>query len=278
MDLKKKIFADLEKVLDEGAVLATNTSSLSIAEMAADLDHPERVVGFHFFNPVAVLPLVEVISHDKISDEAHATAFEVAKKLKKSAVGCEDAPAFIVNRLLTRFNGEATRALEHGNSFQEIDQAIKELGLPMGPFELFGLVGIQVAYHTAQTLEAAFGDRFAIDANFHEIAEIDPPGVYDWSAGGQVHQEILDNLVVDDNAEKLTADQIRQRALEATADECKRMLDDGVVADARDIDTSLILGAGFPFFTGGICKYLDQVGVSDKLFGTPLVTDTDRAG
>jgi 3-hydroxyacyl-CoA dehydrogenase/enoyl-CoA hydratase/carnithine racemase len=277
MGLKKAIFADLEKVLDPGAILATNTSSLSIAEMAADLEHPERVVGFHFFNPVAVLPLVEVISHEQASDEAMATAFEVAKKLRKSAVGCTDAPAFIVNRLLTRFNSAATEALKNGNSFQEIDTAIKELGLPMGPFELFGLVGIQVAFHTAETLEAAFGERFAIDDNFRKIAELDPPGIYDWANGGQVFPQILEHVTVDESAEKLTADQIRQQALEAVADECKRMLDDGVVADARDIDTSMILGAGFPFFMGGICKYVDQVGISDKLFGQPLVAAEDQA-
>ncbi len=277
MDLKQAIFADLEAVLDDGAVLATNTSSLSIKEMASKLKDPSRVVGFHFFNPVAVLPLVEVISWDGISGEALATGYDVAKKLKKSAVGCVDAPAFIVNRLLTRFNGAAVAALKNGNEFKEIDEAIKGLGLPMGPFELFGLVGLQVAYHTGETLAEAFPDRFAIDDNFRALGESGLPGIYDWANGGDVYAEIREKVVVEEGAEKLTADQIRTAALEATADEIRRMLDEGVVADARDVDTAMIFGAGFPFFLGGIAKHLDQKGISQKVTGGPLVTEQDQA-
>lgn len=276
MDLKKSIFADLERVLDEQAILATNTSSLSIAEMAADLDHPGRVVGFHFFNPVAVLPLVEVISHDDVADTALATAYDVAAALRKSAVGCSDAPAFIVNRLLTRFNGAATSALSTGATFRDVDKAITTLGLPMGPFALMGLVGVQVAYHTAKTLEAAFGERFTIDDNYHAIAALDPTGgVYD--SKGDVHQDVRNAITIDEDVEPASADEIQQLALDAIADEIHRMLDEDVVADARDVDTALILGAGFPFFTGGIALYLDQVGISQRLFGERLVGPVDQA-
>jgi 3-hydroxyacyl-CoA dehydrogenase/enoyl-CoA hydratase/carnithine racemase len=277
MDLKQAIFADLEPVLDEGAVIATNTSSLSVTEMASELEHPERVVGFHFFNPVAVLPLVEVIKPEGVSDEAMATAYAVAKKLRKSAVQCADAPAFIVNRLLIRFNGAATDALKHGNDFREIDTAVKQLGLPMGPFELFGLVGLKVAYHTAETLAAAFPDRYQVDENFRAMGESDLPGIYDWSAGGEVYPQIREALVVEEDATPLTTEQIQRAALEAVADEARRMLDEGVVADARDIDTAMLLGAGWPFFNGGICRYLDQVGLSKELFGRPFVTAEDGA-
>ena len=277
MDLKQAIFADLEEVLDEGAILATNTSSLPIAEMGAKLEHPERVLGFHFFNPVAVLPLVEVIKPEGVADEPMATAYEVAKKLRKSAVQCADAPAFIVNRLLIRFNMAATTALRAGNGFQDIDEAIRKLGLPMGPFVLFGLVGIKVAYHSAETLADAFPDRYEIDENFQAIADSDLPGVYDWSAGGEVYPQIQEAVVVDEGASPLTHEEIQRRALEAVADEARRMLDDGVVADARDIDTAMLLGAGWPFFNGGICKYLDQTGLSDELFGRPFLTDEDHA-
>jgi 3-hydroxyacyl-CoA dehydrogenase/enoyl-CoA hydratase/carnithine racemase len=277
MDLKQAIFADLEEVLDEGAVLATNTSSLSVREMGQKLAHPERVVGFHFFNPVAVLPLVEVIKPEGVSDEAMATAFAVAKKLKKTAVQCADAPAFIVNRLLSRFNGTAVQALRRGNDFKEIDTAIKELGLPMGPFELFGLVGLKVAFHTAETLADAFPDRFEIDDNFRAIADSNLPGVYDWSAGGEVHSQIRELVQVDADATPMTADEIRRVALEAAADECHRMLEDGTVADARDIDTGMIMGAGFPFFMGGLCKHLDQTGISEETLGRRLVGAEDGA-
>jgi 3-hydroxyacyl-CoA dehydrogenase/enoyl-CoA hydratase/carnithine racemase len=277
MDLKQDIFADLEKVLDPEAVLASNTSSLSIREMASKLEHPERVVGFHFFHPVAVFPLVEVIRVDGVSDEAMATAFEVAKKLHKSAVQCGDEPAFLVNRLLMRFNGAAVASLKLGNDFGEIDEAIRKLGLPMGPFVLFGFVGLQVALHTAETLQAAFPDRYEVDDNLRAIVESGKPGVYDWSAGGEVFPEIREAIDVDPDAEPRSEEEIQRAALEAVADEIRIMLDDEVVADARDIDTAMILGAGFPFFMGGICRHLDQIGLSEELFGRPLVTEDDGA-
>ena len=277
IDVKRAIFADLEKVVDEGAVLATNTSSLSVAHMATDLDHPERVLGFHFFNPVALMPLLEVVRPPDVSDVALATAFDVAKKLRKTAVPCDDSPAFIVNRLLTRFNGAAADALRYGNDPRAIDEAVKGLGLPMGPFELFGLVGLKVALHTAEILEQAFPDRFTVDANFRAIAEVDLPGVYDWSAGGEVYPEVRDAIVVDGGAEPLEADEIRRRAVEAVADECHHMLEDGTVDDARDLDTAMLLGAGWPFFAGGPCRYADDTGLSEQLFGRRLVAATDRA-
>jgi 3-hydroxyacyl-CoA dehydrogenase/enoyl-CoA hydratase/carnithine racemase len=275
MDLKKAIFADIEKVVDDGAVLASNTSSLSLTEMAADLRQPNRVVGFHFFNPVAVLPFLEIVKAAETDDVTLATAFEASKKLRKSGVLCADTPAFIVNRLLARFNGAFMEALRSGNSFREIDTAAKELGLPMGPFELLGFVGIKVAFHTAETLHEAYPDRFPIDETFAKLAELDVSGIYDWSTG-EVYEEVA-AVLPPAEGEKLTPEQIRAAAIEATADEAKIMLDEGVVADGRDIDTGLLLGAGWPFFIGGICKYADETGLSEKLFGAPLLTEDDRA-
>ncbi|MGH3440813.1 MAG: 3-hydroxyacyl-CoA dehydrogenase NAD-binding domain-containing protein [Nitriliruptorales bacterium] len=277
MDLKQQIFADVEAIVDEGAVLATNTSSLSVTEMAADLSHPERIVGFHFFNPVQVLPFLEIVRPEAASDAAVATAFEVSKQLRKSGVLCADTPAFIVNRLLTRFNGACMEALRHGNPFSQIDDAIKELGLPMGPLELLGFVGLKVAFHTAETLHEAFPDRYPLDESFRRIADLDVDGIYDWSKGREPHDAVAAAVEVEEGREPLSAEEIRQRAIEATADEAKTMLDEGVVADPRDIDTGLLLGAGWPFFMGGICKYADETGLSEKLFGERLVSDEDRA-
>lgn len=277
MDLKKQVLADVEEVVDGGAVLASNTSSLSIGEMASDLEHPERVVGFHFFNPVKALPFLEIVRTDAASDEAMATAFEVSKRLRKSGVQCGDTPAFIVNRLLMRFNGACIEAVRHGNPFPMIDDAIKDLGLPMGPFELLGFVGLDVAYHTAETLHGAFPERFPLDDNFRRIAELDVDGIYDWSRGRVPHDAVLENVEVEEGLDPLTAEEIQQRALEAIAEEARIMLDEGVVADARDIDTGLLLGAGWPFFIGGICTYADRTGLSEKLFGRPFVGEEDRA-
>ncbi|MGH3665990.1 MAG: 3-hydroxyacyl-CoA dehydrogenase NAD-binding domain-containing protein [Egibacteraceae bacterium] len=277
LDLKQRIFADLEAVTDAGCVLATNTSALSVTAMAAQLAHPQRVVGFHCFNPVAVLPLVEVVRAERTSDEALATTFAVAKTLRKSAVGCADTPAFVVNRVLTRFMAACGDAVNRGSDFSDVDDAVKALGLPMGPFELLGLVGLGVAAHVARTMHDAYPDRFGLDANFQMVGESGLPGVYDWSKGRVAFDEVRERWQVDAQAQPLTAEEIRAEALEAVADEIRHMLDEGVVADARDIDTCMLLGAGWPFFMGGICRYLDQVGISDKLFGAPLVGDRDRA-
>ncbi len=271
LDTKRRILAAAEEVVDPGCVLATNTSALSVGAMAEGLQHPERVVGLHFFNPVSVLPLVEVVRAERTADEPLATAFDVAQKLRKSAVLCADTPAFVVNRLLTRFMGACGEAVDRGSDFAEVDDAIKALGLPMGPFELLGLVGPKVAAHVGETLHEAYPDRFPLDENFRMLAEVDLPGVYDWSRGRVPYDEVAQRWRRVES-DPLPPDETRSLALEAIADEARRMLDEGAVADARDIDICMLLGAGWPFFMGGICKYLDQTGISEKLLGAPLVT------
>src|SRR5205085_7685209 len=126
---------------------ATNTSSLSVTEMAADLEHPERVVGFHFFNPVAVLPLLEIVRGQRTDDATLATAFAVGKDLRKSCVLVSDAPAFVVNRLLTRFTSEIFAAIDAGTPLETVDTALDPLGLPMRPLALLQLVGPAIAQH-----------------------------------------------------------------------------------------------------------------------------------
>lgn len=271
LDLKQAVLSEIEPFLAHDAVIATNTSSMSVTAMASVLQHPQRMVGLHFFNPVAILPLVEVVRAAATDDRAVATAFEVAKKLRKSAVACADAPAFIVNRLLIRFNGAAMAALASGTEFRAIDEAIKRLGLPMGPFELFGLVGINVALHTAETLAAAFPDRYEVDENFAMMGKADVAGVYDWSAGGEVYPQIRDGVVIAAGSQPWDEQRIQQAALEAVADEIGHVLSDGVVDDVRDIDAAMLLGAGWPFFNGGICPYLDATGISQRVLGRTLV-------
>ncbi len=157
MAVKKKVFAEAESVISADAVLATNTSALSVTEMASELKNPERVVGFHFFNPVALMPLVEVIKAEKTADLALATAFDLVKKLKKTGILVKDAPGFLVNRLLTKNLCDCIAMVDRGASFQQVDQAVIELGLPMAPFVLLEMVGIPVAFHVNETLCRAFG-------------------------------------------------------------------------------------------------------------------------
>ena len=246
--VKQEVFAELEAVVSPECVLATNTSSLSVAEMGANLEHPERVAGLHFFNPVAVLPLVEIIRTPETDDTTLATVWDVATKLRKRPVLVKDAPAFVVNRVLTRMTVVLMDALEQGNTVEETDEAILRLGMPMAPSVLLQMVGPRVANHVLQTLNDAYPDRFPLSETLANYAE------------GK------DEIAVRGDAPR-SVEEIQQAALEAIADEVRHMLDEGVVGSAKDVDTALLLGAGWPFFLGGITKYLDQTGVSDRVAG-----------
>ncbi|GAB1822326.1 3-hydroxyacyl-CoA dehydrogenase NAD-binding domain-containing protein [Herbidospora sp. RD11066] len=249
LKVKQTVFAEVEEVVSDTCVLATNTSSLSVTEMASQLRHPERLVGFHFFNPVAVMPLLEIVRGEQTDDATVATAFTVAKTLRKSAVLVKDAPAFVVNRLLTRFMGEVMAAVDTGTSADVADHALDELGLPMSPFTLLKLVGPAVALHVAETMNTAYPDRFAVSAALATMVS---------TGGDTLHPG---------RGEVSNAQQVRDRALRGLAEEIRIMLDEGVVAAAQDIDLCLILGAGWPFHLGGITPYLDRTGVSEAVNG-----------
>jgi 3-hydroxyacyl-CoA dehydrogenase/enoyl-CoA hydratase/carnithine racemase len=263
LGVKQQVFAEVEAVVGPDCVLATNTSSLSVTAMAANLAHPERVVGFHFFNPVAVLPLVEVVRGALTDDAAVATALDVGKTLRKNCVIVADQPAFVVNRLLTRFLGEIIAAVDEGTGFEVAEHAADPLGLPMSPFLLLQLVGPKIALHVAETLAAAFPGRFAVSDKLRAVADSGKASVYrpDFS----VDPEVIALLAGGDRPS--TGPEVLARALEGLAQEIRIMLDEGVVAAAEDIDLCMILGAGWPFHLGGITPYLDRTGVSAKVNG-----------
>jgi 3-hydroxyacyl-CoA dehydrogenase/enoyl-CoA hydratase/carnithine racemase len=250
LDVKKEVFAALEAVVRPECVLATNTSSLSVTEMGADLRHPERLVGMHFFNPVALMPLVELIRTADTDDATLATAWDVTRKLRKTGVLVRDAPGFVVNRVLTRMTRVLMDALERGSSTDETDEAILRLGLPMAPSVLLAMVGPRVANHVLETMHDAYPDRFPLSPVLAALAAGEEPPAASGTGPG--------------------ADAIREAALEAMADEIARLLEEGVVGSAADVDTCLLLGAGFPFFLGGITKHLDETGVSGRVLGRPL--------
>ena len=271
MSVKQQVFGDLESYLRPEAILATNTSSLSVTEMASKLQHPERVVGFHFFNPVAVLPLLEIVRGEKTDDAALATAFAVGKQLKKSSVLVKDAPAFVVNRLLLRFLGEVLTAVDEGTPFDVADRALEPLGLPMSPLTLMQLVGPAIALHVGETLHTAFPDRFVVSENLKKFVASGKRAVWQWDDTGNqsVDPEVAELWQQGDKPS--TAEELRERALSAIAEEIRIMLDEGVVAEAPDIDLCLILGAGWPFWLGGITPYLDRTGMSAKVAGKPFL-------
>jgi 3-hydroxyacyl-CoA dehydrogenase/enoyl-CoA hydratase/carnithine racemase len=247
LGIKKQVFAELEEVVRDDCVLATNTSALPITEMAADLRRPERVAGMHFFNPVAVMPLLEVVRAEETSDEALATVWDVGEKLRKRPILVEDAPGFVVNRVLTRMTRVIMDAVEHGTPVEEVDAAVMSLGMPMAPSVLLQMVGPRVANHVLERMHEAFPDRFPLSPALAALAD-----------GGEP-------FVLEDAPR--TREQIVDEVLEAVADEIHRLLEDGVVQEAADVDTGLLLGAGWPFFLGGITKHLDQIGLSERQFG-----------
>ncbi|MGP3536652.1 3-hydroxyacyl-CoA dehydrogenase NAD-binding domain-containing protein [Microbacterium sp. RD1] len=264
--VKQQVFSQIEPLLADDAILATNTSSLSVEEIGAQLAHPERLVGFHFFNPVAVMPLIEIVKTPATSDAALSTAFVVAKALGKNAVLTADAPGFVVNRLLAKVMGEAARAVYEGTPLLTVEKAFGPLGLPMTPFQLIDLVGWKVAAHVQDTMATAFPDRFFASENFHELAELsevvekDKSGrVTGWSKAAQ--------KVLKTGSSPSSEATILQRVQDGLAQEIKIMLDEGVVPEVEDIDLCLILGAGWPFIDGGASPYLDREGASERTFG-----------
>lgn len=265
--VKQQVFAEIEPFLSETAILATNTSSLSVEQIGAKLAHPERVVGFHFFNPVAVMPLLEIVKAPATDDQTLATAFAVAAKLKKSAVLTADAPGFVVNRLLAKVMGEAARAVDEGTPAPVVEKALAPIGLPMGPFELIDLVGWAVAAHVQDTMVREFPERFYSSPNLHALANLGGP-VVEKDKHGKVTDFTKDaKKAIAVGRTPVDEATILRRVEDELAREIKLMLDEEVVAAAEDIDLCLILGAGWPFQAGGATPYLDRVGASERAFG-----------
>ncbi|MCK8610329.1 3-hydroxyacyl-CoA dehydrogenase NAD-binding domain-containing protein [Agromyces sp. C10] len=266
LEIKQQVFAEVEQFISPEAVLATNTSSLSVEQIGAKLQHPERVVGFHFFTPVAVMPLIEVVKTSSTDDATLSTAMVTAAKLKKNAVITADTPGFVVNRLLAVLLGEAMRAVDEGTPFETVDEAMAPLGLPMAPSHLLDLVGLKVGAHVLDTHHAAFPDRFYRSENLHRLADYgkllekdDKGKVKGFDKGAM--------KIVSGGTNPSSPDEILTRLQDGLARETKLMLDDGVVSAAEDIDLCMILGAGFPFQMGGLTPYLDRVGASERVFG-----------
>jgi 3-hydroxyacyl-CoA dehydrogenase/enoyl-CoA hydratase/carnithine racemase len=237
MSVKREVVAAVREVAPN-ALLMTNTSSLSVAAMGADC-------GLHFFNPVAVMPLVEIVKHPGTSDEVLSTAWDVVKKLRKRGVIVGDSPGFVVNRVLTRVSRSLMEALENGNTQDEVDEAMLGLGMPMAPSVLIMMVGPKVALHVLETMHAAYPDRFPLSPALEQLAN------------GEEPTPVADN--------RKSVEEIRRAVLEAAADEIRHMLDEGVVDDPADVDACLILGAGYPFFLGGITKHLEQLGIFGRI-------------
>lgn len=285
MDVKKKVFVELENNISDDCIVASNTSGLRLNEMAAAFRKPERFVGLHFFNPVDKMPLVEVIYHESSSPEAIAKVVAFSKKLGKTPVVCKDGTGFVVNRLLFPYLSEAVYVLGEGVSIKEIDSHMKSFGMPMGPFELMDVVGLEIGVKFAETQNEAFGERATVSplmlklkkALFDEngkgvrLGQKTGIGFYHWpkdsNKKGDVDIEGINKLIFDGKAPKkksIKRDALQRRITYSMINEAAIMLSEGIVKEPWQVDLAMIFGTGFPPFRGGLLKYAESEGL-DKI-------------
>lgn len=261
MELKKKIFADLAARVSDDTILATNTSALSVADLAKSVPHSERVIGLHFFNPVHRMPLVEIITLPETSPDVLATAVSFVQKLGKTPVVVKDSPGFLVNRILVPYLMEAVRLHEGGVPVKDIDDAMLEFGMPMGPMRLLDEIGLDVAMHVAKTLAEAFPDRFpksdALDklvAAGH-LGKKSGQGFYRYEKGREIPPEVHNDLPRHES--------IGTRLALLLSQEAMRCLKEGIARNADDIDLAMVLGTGYPPFRGGPITFARDTGIID---------------
>ncbi len=273
MPLKREIFAKLDRLTRPDCVLATNTSSLGVTEMAQATVRPNRVVGLHFFNPVPKMPLVEVVRTSQSDDQSLATAAGLAAKIGKTAVLVKDTPGFLVNRILIPYLAEALLLASEGTSIVTIDEAMKKWGMPMGPFELLDEIGLDVSAHVLNSLADQIGrDRVpaspAVEKALAQgwLGKKSGRGFYiHGSKKGQkpVVNSELTTLLAEPTSSILDLDhsRIAWRLVLPMVNEAARLLEEGVVENTEAIDLAMVLGTGFAPFRGGLARFADSVGI-----------------
>ncbi len=275
--IKKSVLAELESLVNENTIIATNTSTISVDDLASVLKRPENFCGMHFFNPVPVMPLVEVIRGALSSDETIATTVAYAKKMGKTPIVVNNCPGFLVNRILFPYFGAFSRLLHDGANYKQIDKAMERFGWPMGPAYLLDVVGLDTAVH-AQAVMATGFDRMRLDfdtvidklyeqknlgqksgSGFY-LYEIDKRGKPKKLANTESEQLAASMAV---NSREFEDQEIVERMMVALCLETVRCLEDGIVATAIEADMGLVLGLGYPPFRGGALRYVDSIGLSE---------------
>ncbi|MDO5651070.1 MAG: fatty acid oxidation complex subunit alpha FadB [Moraxella sp.] len=276
--VKKAVLAEVESLTKDTAILASNTSTISITELATALARPENFVGMHFFNPVHRMPLVEVIRGEKTSDEAVATTVALAQKMGKTPIVVNDCPGFLVNRVLFPYFGAFDLLIKDGADFVQIDKTMEKFGWPMGPAYLIDVVGLDTGVHGAKVMADGFPDRMKPDykGSIEQLFENNRLGQkngvgfykYEIDKKGKPKKvvdtatyELLKAVQTGTNA--IDENEIAERMMVAFCNETVRCLEDGIVSTAGEADMAMLMGLGFPPFRGGPCRYIDQVGVAN---------------
>ncbi|MGH7602024.1 MAG: 3-hydroxyacyl-CoA dehydrogenase NAD-binding domain-containing protein, partial [bacterium] len=261
LDVKKKVFAEIDAIVPSHCILASNTSSLPITEMAKSTQRPDKFAGLHFFNPVHRMPLVEVIRGESTSDETIASLVAFAKKIGKTPIVVKDSPGFLVNRILGAYMAEAGRMLKEGATIEQIDEALLKFGMPMGPVNLFDEVGLDVAAKVSHILENAFGARMAGEGMMDKIVETgrlgkkNGKGFYIYEGKDKKIDPAIYGLIGKAGKFEGTAAEIQDRCVLPMINEAAMCLAEGIVRRPEDVDVGMIFGTGFPPFLGGLLRY-----------------------
>ncbi|MHA3080868.1 fatty acid oxidation complex subunit alpha FadB [Acinetobacter sp. ANC 5502] len=277
--VKEMVLADAESKVRDNTILASNTSTISITRLAKALKRPENFVGMHFFNPVHMMPLVEVIRGEHTSEEAIATTVVLAQKMGKTPIVVNDCPGFLVNRVLFPYFGAFDLLLKDGADFQQIDKVMEKFGWPMGPAYLMDVVGIDTGVHGAEVMAEGFPDRMKPDfkgsietlyeakrlgqkndVGFYKY-ELDKKGKKAKTVDATTYELIA--AVVTGEKREFDPQEIIDRMMLALCNETVRCLEDKIVATPHEADMAMIMGIGFPAFRGGPCRYIDQTGVAE---------------
>lgn len=269
MDIKRKVFAELDHNVPGHAILCSNTSSLSVTQMAEAVKDPSRVIGFHFFNPVHRMPLIEIITTKYCSPLTIISALDFARRLGKTPIVVKDSPGFLVNRILLAYINEAGRLFTEGVRIDDIDSLMMQFGMPMGPFTLADEVGLDVGVKVLHILEAGLGARYKPVEVFTKIYEKkllgkkSGKGFYVHSAKRTINPEVIN--MVEREGSIFDKDDALNRLVLIMINEAARCLEEGVVESADVVDIGMIMGTGFPPFLGGLLRYADGQGIDDVI-------------
>ncbi|MDM5270599.1 3-hydroxyacyl-CoA dehydrogenase NAD-binding domain-containing protein [Sulfurovum sp. zt1-1] len=271
IDVKKSVYKEFEALMDPTAVIATNTSSISISDLAKGLKHPDRFIGMHFFNPVERMPLVEVIPGELSNETTIATVINLAKRIGKTPVKVKDSPGFLVNRVLLPYLKEATLMFEEGEEIEKIDRILKDFGMPMGAFLLIDEVGVDIGMEVAKVLNQAYGERMAMSNVLEEMVK---NGWLGKKSGTGFYNHGQKSLSINPHINSLQEGNDRfdeQTVIERTfyimINEASRCLEEGVIEDVAYLDMAMVMGIGFPPFRGGLMRYADTIGI-------PIIVET----
>jgi 3-hydroxyacyl-CoA dehydrogenase/enoyl-CoA hydratase/3-hydroxybutyryl-CoA epimerase len=265
IDIKKAVYKEFEALLDEEAVIATNTSSLSISELAKGLTHPERFIGMHFFNPVERMPLVEVIPGEMSNETTIASVVNLSKTMGKMPVKVKDSPGFLVNRVLMPYLKEAILMFGEGESIEKIDKVLKDFGMPMGAFLLIDEVGVDIGMEVAKVLHNAYGKRMTMSSVLEGMVKNGWLGKKS-GRGFYLHAQKdtspnPDILTLQEGQAHFDEQTIIERTLYIMINEASRCLEEGVIEDVGYLDMAMVMGIGFPPFRGGVMRYAEHVGI-----------------